>query len=424
MKIFMLTAYLGGFEKPVYPLGLAYLKSALDDHDVDAIDLNVSKNPFQELIKRLLQFTPHVVGISLRNIDSTNKRTVIFYYKYLKETVDVIKSCSDAFIIIGGSGFSMFTEEIMADEPRIDYGVYLEGESTFKKLLVNLETPEKVPSVLYRRNGIIYFSGPGPLLDFSRINRPDFEVLPIEDYRQFPGAIGIETKRGCMLKCVYCIYPFLNGKHYRLKNAEEVVNEIEYLVKHKHIQQFMFVDSVFNIPKKHAEDVCHELIKRRVPVRWSAWLSEKAVDHKFIRLMQKAGCNHVSFSPDGFDNRVLKRLGKSIKSRNIRKAFSIMAQFPDMELSYNFFKNPPGQTLYNFTAIIGFLIKAKLRMRGRVHFELNSLRIEPHTRLEEIAVAENMIKNNENLLVPKYYTHQKTWYIEKFLDLLLRIKGK
>ena len=80
MKIFLTTSYLGGNEPLVFPLGLAYLKAGLSGHEVRAMDLNASEDPYAELAENLAAFQPDVVGISLRNIDSTNKRIVHFYY--------------------------------------------------------------------------------------------------------------------------------------------------------------------------------------------------------------------------------------------------------------------------------------------------------------------------------------------------------
>ena len=90
------------------------------------------KTPFKDIQDIVIEFSPDIIGISLRNIDSTNKRRVVFYYDYLKKTLDVVKALSNAKIIIGGSGFSMFAKEIMKDEPRIDFGIFLEGEITFQ----------------------------------------------------------------------------------------------------------------------------------------------------------------------------------------------------------------------------------------------------------------------------------------------------
>jgi len=79
--------------------------------------------------------------------------------------------------------------------------------------------------------------------------------------------------------------------------------------------------------------------------------------------------------------------------------------------------------LRNFFSMILFILRAKLKLKKRVHFEFNSLRIEPHTKLYEIALKEGIIKKTDNLLFPKYYTQRKTWFIEKLFNLMLRLKG-
>lgn len=424
MKIFFTTCYLGGNEPLVFPLGLAYLKSALSGHDVCAVDLNTSKAPYPDLAKRVNTFAPDVVGISLRNIDSTNKRIIRFYYPHIKEIIQTIKAVSPARIIIGGSGFSMFAETIMKDEPRIDLGVYLEGERSFPKLLNNLDQPEKVPGVFYRKQGKVLFSGQPEMSRFDDTVTPDFSVVPMAPYRKVDHAVGVQTKRGCALKCIYCIYPFLNGRCYRLKPPLAVVDEIEVLVRRHKVHRFMFVDSVFNAPMGHARKICEEMIRRRLDVTWSAWLSEKRLDREFVQTMVDAGCRHAIFSPDAMDDEVLEALGKNIRKKEILVALKLVAAQKELEISYNFFKNPPGQNLRNFLEIVKFILKNKYRLKNRIHFELSAMRIEPHTGLHKIALRENAVTPEADLLQPSYYINRQTRFTDLFFNTLLRLKGK
>ncbi len=423
MKVLLLTSYLGDKELPVFPVGLSCIQSSLNGHDVKIFDLNLSPKPFEEMKKIITGYSPDVIGISLRNIDSTNKRTVTFYYKTVKDMIDVIKSCSDAYIVVGGSGFSIFADEIMKDESRIDYGVFLEGEITFSQLLDNLRTPENVSSLYYRKDGNVVYTGPGSLPGGRQMNIIKKGEIPVEKYKQFRDAIGIETKRGCSLHCIYCIYPFLNGRQYRLRDHSIVVDEIEYLFNEHGMERFMFVDSVFNIPQKHAQDICREIIKRKLKVKWSAWFNEKYLDRELITLAKDAGCDNFIFSPDGFLDDVLEKLGKNLTRNDILKAYHILEKESGVEINYNFFKNPPGQNFSNLLSIAWFVIRAKMKLRRRVHFEFNSLRIEPHTKLHEIALQEGIVKSTDNLLSPAYYTQKKTRYIEKVFDFMLRLKG-
>jgi radical SAM superfamily enzyme YgiQ (UPF0313 family) len=424
VKVLLVQSYLGGSEPLVYPLGLACLASALRGHEVTVFDTNTSPRPFDELGDLITKTGPEVVGVSLRNIDSTNKRKVVFYYQFLKRTIDVVKSRTRAKIVIGGSGFSMFAREIMEEEQRIDYGISREGEHAFALLLDNLDAPENVSSLYYRGNGAISCTAAGPSVDLNAVCPPDRKAVPLGPYLSVAEAVGIETKRGCSLGCVYCIYGFLNGRTLRFREPARIVDEIELLVREQGLERFTFVDSVFNIPQQHAEAICGELVRRKLPVTWSAWFNEKGLTREFLELAREAGCGNVILSPDGFSDRTLKALGKNISLADIHASYAVLKELDGFEVSYNFFKNPPGQTFRAFLALLRFSVRAKREMGKRVHFEFNAMRIEPNTKLYDIARSEGAIAAGENLLYPKYYTHRKTRHVELIFNLLLRLKGK
>lgn len=426
MNVLLAQSYIGKSESPVFPLGLSCLAVSLGGHKVKLFDPNVSMNPYDELVNVLVTFKPDIVGISVRNIDSTNKRKVVFYYKYFKKMVEIIQDTlgDRTKIVVGGPGFSMFAQKIMHDEPRIDYGVFGEGETIFLELIENLESPENVKGVFFKKNGRILFTGASEYPAIDTFPFSDRLSIDVATYQGFPDAIGVETKRGCALGCVYCPYGFLNGKLYRFKNPKLVVDEIEFLVINKGINHFIFIDSVFNFPLDHAEAICREMINRKPDVSWSAWFHDKYITKAFANLARHAGCNRFILSPDGFSNRALKRLGKSQRKSDVLRTFEILKNLDGVEISYNFFKNPPGQSLAAFLNLIGFAFKAKSKLGSRVHFEFNSIRVEPNTALYPIALKEGFITPSDDLLYPKNYTNPKTRYIERLFDVILRLKGK
>ncbi|MBF0539581.1 MAG: cobalamin-dependent protein, partial [Nitrospirae bacterium] len=325
MKVLLVQSYLGGADKDeppdraIFPLSLACLKASLTRHEVRVFDTNLHTEPHEGLRQLLRQFSPDVVGISIRNIDSTNKSESVFYYAYLKQTLDVIRATTTgARVVAGGAGFSIFARQIMEAEPRIDYGVLLEGELVLPMLLDNLNDPSVVPNVFYRRDGQVCYSVNGSTPDFDALPLPERSGMAIERYGE--GAVGVETKRGCPLGCVYCVYGFLNGKRMRLRPHHRVVDDIQRLVEDFGVTQFTFVDSIFNVPLKHAEDICNELLRRKIAVKWSAWFSEKNLTRHFLELAVRAGCSNIIFSPDGFSDNCLRQLGKNITMRDILSA--------------------------------------------------------------------------------------------------------
>ncbi len=426
MNILLIQSYLGGDEPSVFPLGAASLAAGLTNHRVRIFDSNIVEHPFRELLELIRSFSPAVVGISLRNIDSTNKSEVVFYYRWLRRTLDSIRAVTNVPIIIGGSGFSMFAQEIMEREQQIDFGVYLEGEQVFSALLDNLETPRNVRGVYYRSKGKVHFTGNAPPVDINAIPAPVRDRETCNPYRSNPAGMGVETKRGCALGCIYCVYGFLNGHRYRLKNPVDVVQEIEDLVLLCGVDRFTFVDSIFNIPLAHAREICSLLAERKLPIHWSAWLSEKNLDLDFVQLLVRAGCDHFIFSPDGFADPVLKKLGKISNRKDILCSLALMQTInnPLIQVSYNFFRNPPGQSAANFFGMLFFCVRAKLALKQRCHFEFSVLRIEPHTGLYRISVDEGVISEGQSLLEPVYYSNRRTRYLEIPFNYLLSLLGK
>ncbi len=426
MKVLLIQSYLGGREAPVFPIGLASLAAALkaDNHVIRALDLNTTSDPWKTLESEVRAFRPDVVGLSIRNIDSTNKRQVVYYYPEAKRAAAIVKATHPkATVVVGGSGFSMFAREIMRDEPLFDLGVYLEGEQTFPALMRCLHDPGQVPGVFYRSGEGIAFTGAATPQDMDEIPLPDRTVVPANAYHAFEDAFGIETKRGCPLSCVYCIYGFLNGKKYRFRSPARVVDDIESLLNQTGAQRYTFVDSIFNVPARHAADICAEIERRGIRAPWSAWFCESELDADLLDACRRAGCDHFIFSPDGFADSTLAKLGKKTRRRHILAGYKLVRD-AGVRASYNFFKNPPGQCAANLVGMLAFVVRAKLEMRGRVGFEFSSLRVEPHTDLQRIAIEEGVLSGHENLLEPVGYTQKRTRFVERGFDLLLAMRGK
>ncbi len=271
MKVLLIQSHLGRIEPfpPLYPLGLVYLANALSKHEVQIIDMNVWELTlaYENLKKKIINFNPDIAGVSIRNIDTTNRRDIFNFFKTVRPTARIIKETSpDSTLLVGGPGFSMFAEKIMSRIPEFDFGCHLEGEESIPELLDNLESPESVKGIYIRKNGGVQFTGNRELPDFGKLQIPrrDPEIIdntPYIQFDKFPRIynIGIQTKRGCVLKCAYCSYTFLSGNKLRLRYPVDVVDEIEYLIS-LGMNQFSFADNIFNIPKSHAEEICEEII--------------------------------------------------------------------------------------------------------------------------------------------------------------------
>lgn len=429
-RILLIQAYHGRKERmgTIFPLGLCCIATQLlEKHIVCIFDPNLSKNPYEELKGKIQEFEPDLVGLSIRNIDTLDKRDIFYYFKTVSPTIKIVKETAPgATIMAGGPGFSMFAQDIMKRIPEIDYGVYLEGEDTVPDLVEKLDDPKNVLGIFYRENENVIFTGPRPLPDFSSLPIPKRDLLDVKQY-PFPlDNVGIQTKRGCPLRCAYCSYPFLNGNRVRLRSPCNVVDEIEYLVNECGVRQFMFVDGIFNVPLNHSKEICEEIIRRELDLEWKAWCEIKEFSEEFLSLAKKAGCKSLPFSPDAASDKTLYTLGKGITTKEINKAIQIVRKDKSIRASFGFFCTSPGQTFMGLFQTIYMYLKINFLLFGRGGATLGWIRIEPHTRIQQIAIEEGLIAQDTDLLPDKeeelkklYYTAPSMQMGDRLVELIL-----
>lgn len=409
MKVLLIQAPLckKGGVLSTFPLGLSYLSGAIKEHEVTILDPNIEKQPFEAAQKTIVKTAPDVIGLSLRNIDTAISSDVFSFFNSFEHLIDIVqKNRSQAKIVIGGTGFSIFPRAIMERFKEIDYGLFLEGEYSFPQLLKNIDKPEKVEGIFFRKNGKVCFSGKGLPVDFDELDAPprDISGVDLGWYKKIPHSIGVQTKRGCVFRCAYCTYPYLQGRSNRLRSPKKVVDEIEDLVNNLGVEYLFFADTIFNYPFDHARGICTELKKRRLPVKWSAWFKENFVNKRFLLEAQDSGCICFEFSPDGTSQTALNTLQKDVTIQDIKKACEWIGEMEGAKVNYNFLRNVPGESLKSlssFHKLLPWIVTKNRKQLGFIGF--NSIRIYPHTAMYQIALNEGYIKEGQDLIKPTFY---------------------
>jgi len=411
MKILLVQCYLKGSYQPIFPLGLAYLAGNLPSHDVMGLDLNLHEEPLSALKNALKDFKPDVVGISLRNIDNVILRDLISFYEDFKLIVRNTKEiASNAIVVVGGAGFSMFANDIMKQNRGIDFGVFQEGEESFPELLDNINNPQNIKGIFYRSRKKIKFTGVRTLKDVNHLPLPRRDIFEVPKYcgpfkhtqhSSYKFGIGIQSKRGCPLNCTYCNYPFLSGSKRRLRNPTKVVDEIQEVYNIYKVDCFYFADTVFNAPLEHAEEICREIIKRKLKIKWAAYFDIRFLNEEFLVLAKRAGCESFEFSPDGVSKGALKGLNKGISKADIVNTIKIFKNNKELkksEVIFYFFVNPPGETFWGLLQTIFFVKRISMALKGRGGACLNWIKILPGTALYKVALKEGAITKDKNLL--------------------------
>lgn len=407
MRTLLIQSYTDESEAVIYPIGLASLAAVLaPEHEVRILDLNLHGDPHAAIRREIAAFEPELMGISLRNIKIAQPGRQLTCFETHRAAIQVMRqSAPNVPLLAGGCAFSLFGEITMREIPEIDLGVWGEAEETLPRLMANLDTPGEIRGVYHRTGGETRYTGQPGFPNFMRLPWPRRDLVPIEPYLKDPQSLGIQAKRGCALQCLHCSDTFLSGKRLRMRPAKDVVDEIEYLVESFGAPYVFFCDQVFNIPPTHTQELCQEIIDRKLKVKWTGWFNERGVDRETIRLCKEAGCYQLSFSPDSVDPVVLKKLRKNIKPKDLQHTLDVCLE-QKMPVTYNFMINAPGESYRSLWNLLKFIVGARLRMGSlfRLHgLFITTIRIYPHTELELLAMREQMIDSREDLLAPTFY---------------------
>lgn len=407
-KILLVQQYLGVNHEvgPIFPIGLSYIATYITSNsnwNVKAVDLNVYEDPFQVLDYTMESYKPDVVGLSIRNIDNVDYDDFNYFYKELNHVVKIIKKKCNT-LLVGGAGFSIFASEIMNQNKEINYGIVQEGEETIVELLDILENShgvETVKGLYYWKDDTLQFSGERKPVNFSKVPIPDRTFFDIKKYNK-PLCVGIQTKRGCSLKCSYCTYPFLSKHTERFRKSSNVVDEIEQLVNNHGVEEIIFCDDIFNNPVRHSIDIINGMIERGIKIRWSAWFDVGSTDIEFIRLAIKSGCYRFCFSTEGVIDSSLKKLQKNFNSGQADQLIKncLSDEFKNVDFRFSLFAMPPGQTIKGMIKTLYIIFKTHV-LRVNSKCLVSWIRILPNTELY------NSVNNNLLDLLPIYITPQK-----------------
>jgi radical SAM superfamily enzyme YgiQ (UPF0313 family) len=374
-------------QPPVTPIGLDYIAGALElaGFQVDLIDLCFASSYKEALDAYFKDSDPLAVGVTVRNTDDCYYLSQAFIIPRIKEIVDYIKGKTLRPIILGGVGFSVMPEPILA-YVGAELGIRGDGEEAFPILVTRLAAGEDfydIPGMIFLKEGA-YHSNPPDLPDLLTFPLPRRETVDNPRYFREGGMGSVETKRGCEQECIYCADPLAKGRTYRLRPPSLVADEIEGLVAHG-VDNLHICDSEFNLPYHHAVGICEEIMRRGLgeKLSWYAYLSPVPFTEELALLMVKAGCKGINFGVDHGSDRILKTLGRPFTSADIKET-AVLCHRLEIPFMYDLLLGGPGESKESLSTTIAMM---KEISPSRVGISAG-VRIYPGTRLAEIALED------------------------------------
>ncbi len=392
---------------PVVPNGLACIASALDDagHNVSFLDLCFASDPVASARRAAVEFRPDVIGVSVRNIDNSDAIALRHYTPEAREVLHSLRGAApEAKVIAGGAAFGVAPEALFRDLG-VDYAVAGDGERASVALVDALSSGrpiETLPGLVRDRNGTVAFTPPGEDADLDSLPPPSLHRwVDLARYQRHGATIPIQTKRGCVYKCIYCTYRNVEGWGYRTRDPEMVADEIEELKIKAGVSHFDFVDSTFNSPPGHAIQVCEAIARRRLGVQLDTTnFTPATASTELLGAMRAAGFRSLGITAESASDTVLETLEKGFNAAKVREVAERVEKF-GIKALWIFLVGGPGETTKSIEETLEF---AAWRLRrGDAVYLTVGLRIYPGTTLHRIAIGEGVVPATSTLLDPTFY---------------------
>ncbi len=312
------------------PLGLLYIAASLRQagySDINIVDARVKNLDHQEILARIGEFSPDIVGISSLCVDAVETHKL----------AGLIKAADARYKVVVGGAHATSSPESLIEDPNIDFVVTGEGERTICELVGALENGLDISGIdglAFKTGATIKVNQPRKMIEaIDSIPFPAWDLVDMEEYLNFTSRhsqnpmpmshrlIPIVTSRGCPFGCIYCHNIF--GKTIRLRSVENVIREIELLVERYAPGEIEILDDIFNFDLDRAKHICDEIIKRGIKIQLSFpnGLRVDGMDEELIVKLKAAGTHLIYYAIESGSPAVQKRIGKNL---NLEKARDII----------------------------------------------------------------------------------------------------
>lgn len=398
MRVLLVSPNKEKLNMHTFPLGMSHVAAAAAKagHEVRTVDYMLEEAPEAALADAIAGFSPGVIGVSLRNIDDQSYVEKNFLVGDAKKAVEICRGASDATIVMGGAGYSIFPGQAL-DYCGADMGIQGEGERAFVMLLAELEgggSVDNVPGLHLPGRGMVR----------EREYEKCLDSIPAPDYSSWKSLAAKETawlpvqsRRGCPFDCSYCSTSTIEGRIIRKKSPAAVVDSIRNGYR-AGFRNFYFTDNTFNFPPTYAKELCRAIIDSGMDIRWRCILYPYRLDEELVDLMAHAGCAELSVGAESGSARILERMNKRFTPDDIRRSNRLVAQRGITQMGF-MMPGGPGETKETVTESMNFMGSLEFAM-GKI---TPGIRIYRGTRLALEAIRDGIIASEDELFEPRFY---------------------
>lgn len=298
-----------------YPYWISYAAGVCmeQEYDVNLVDCIAKKMSPRDVINLITTEKPDYI------IGEITTSTCAYDYKMLRL---IRKTFPDVRIIIGGTHATVLSEEVMNECDAIDVIARQEYDFTINDIIVHWHNLDAVDGITWKnQSGEVIVNKDRRWLDnldiLPMVSKVYEKFLDVNDYcytfAQKP-MIQIFSARGCPFHCNFCSYPeSMSGRRFRKRSALNFVDEMEYISKHMpYIREIFIEDDTFTVDKSRVREICDEINRRGLKVKWSCNTRADTIDYETMKRMKAAGCRLLVVGYESGSQEVLNETNKGI----------------------------------------------------------------------------------------------------------------
>jgi hypothetical protein len=408
--------------RKVYPTGPLYLLSALRRAAPDAaflfvdLALEPARGAWPALARALREFQPDELVFSWRDIqifspmdsDGALRDAFIVFHdpSLLRKAAAGVRGLRDIVAYRTALGVNL---RIIRRASRAAPGAGLSvGGPSIRIFHEQLRRRLPARARVYAESGLAAFFGslglPAPREPLEPGIDLDFLAVAFPGFPEYRGeVIGVQTKQGCPHSCLFCLYPFLEGARVRHRDPAAVVEEITAYAGRWGGRRFWFADAqLLSVPEdhRHLAAILEGVMARRLSIEWSGYLRVHELEPPLASLMVRSGLADLEVSINSGSQQVAEALRLGFRIDEVKRGLgTLKAAGYTGRLLLNLSLNAPGETPATMRETIRFVQWATDSFGpDRVVPVVFFLAIQPHTGLEERALAEGHLRPGYNPL--------------------------
>lgn len=238
----------------------------------------------------------------------------------------------DKLVVVGGETPTALGRDAFDDSDAIHAVVSGEGESTFVALLDRLAAGDdtadidglllRQPIGPRRRHGTEPQRLPDRLRRLDELDRPAWDLFPIEEYLDHPDYFGVERgrslpllgTRGCPYRCTFCSSPQMWTTRYSVREPEDVAAEMVEMIRRYGVENFDFADLTAITKRNWTLKLCDAIEAQHLDITWQLPVGTRAeaLDEEVLQRLHDTGCRNVTYAPESGSRRMLDVFDKRV----------------------------------------------------------------------------------------------------------------